>query len=29
MTRKYEGAGHAERFWRERVHIPLEFLLTE
>jgi enterochelin esterase-like enzyme len=26
-TRKFEGAGHAERFWRDRVHIPLEFLL--
>jgi enterochelin esterase-like enzyme len=27
VTHKYEGAGHAERFWRERVHVPLEFLL--
>ena len=27
VTRKFEGAGHAERYWRERVHIPLEFLL--
>ncbi|MEM8817320.1 MAG: alpha/beta hydrolase-fold protein [Pseudomonadota bacterium] len=27
ITRKFEGAGHSERFWRERVHIPLEFLL--
>ncbi len=29
ITRKFAGAGHAERFWRERVHIPLEFLLGE
>jgi len=28
-TRKFEGAGHAERYWRERVHIPLEFLLSD
>ena len=27
LTRKYEGAGHAERYWRERVHVPLTFLL--
>ncbi len=27
VTQKFEGAGHAERYWRERVHIPLEFLL--
>jgi predicted alpha/beta superfamily hydrolase len=27
MTRKFEGAEHSERSWRERVHIPLEFLL--
>lgn len=27
MTRKFEGAEHSERAWRERVHIPLEFLL--
>ncbi len=26
-TQKFDGAGHAERYWRERVHIPLEFLL--
>ncbi len=27
LTRKFEGAGHSEHSWRERVHIPLEFLL--
>lgn len=27
LTRKFEGAEHGERSWRERVHIPLEFLL--
>ncbi len=27
LTRKFEGAEHSERAWRERVHIPLEFLL--
>jgi predicted alpha/beta superfamily hydrolase len=27
MTRKFEGAEHNEAAWRERVHIPLEFLL--
>jgi enterochelin esterase-like enzyme/glycosidase len=27
LTRKYDGAGHAERYWRERVHVPLSFLL--
>jgi hypothetical protein len=27
VTRKFEGAEHSERSWRERVHIPLEFLL--
>jgi hypothetical protein len=26
-TLKVEGAEHGERAWRERVHIPLEFLL--
>lgn len=26
-TLKFEGAEHSERAWRERVHIPLEFLL--
>jgi predicted alpha/beta superfamily hydrolase len=28
MTRKYPGAEHSERSWRERVHAPLEFLLS-
>ncbi len=28
VTRKFEGAGHSENAWRERVHIPLEFLLA-
>ncbi len=23
----FDGAEHSERAWRERVHIPLEFLL--
>ena len=27
MTNKFYGAGHSERAWRERVHIPLQFLL--
>jgi predicted alpha/beta superfamily hydrolase len=27
MTRKFPGAEHSERAWRERVHVPLEFLL--
>jgi predicted alpha/beta superfamily hydrolase len=27
ITCKFEGAEHSERSWRERVHIPLEFLL--
>jgi predicted alpha/beta superfamily hydrolase len=27
-TRKFPGAEHSEAAWRERVHIPLEFLLT-
>ena len=27
ITRKFEGAGHAERYLCERVHVPLEFLL--
>ena len=27
VTRKFEGAGHSEGFWRERIDIPLEFLL--
>jgi predicted alpha/beta superfamily hydrolase len=28
ITRKYPGAEHSERAWRERVHIPLQFLLA-
>jgi predicted alpha/beta superfamily hydrolase len=27
MTVKFPGAGHSERAWRERVQIPLQFLL--
>ncbi len=27
MTQKFEGAEHSEASWRERVHIPLKFLL--
>ena len=27
ITRKFEGAEHSERAWRQRVHIPLLFLL--
>ena len=27
MTCKFSGAGHSERAWRERVHIPVQFLL--
>ncbi len=27
QTRKFEGAGHSENAWNERVHIPLAFLL--
>jgi cobalamin biosynthesis Co2+ chelatase CbiK len=28
LTRKYPKADHAEKYWRERVHIPLEFLFS-
>lgn len=28
MTRRFEGAEHNERAWRERVKIPLKFLLS-
>jgi len=28
ITRKFEGAEHSERSWRERVHVPLIFLLS-
>lgn len=27
ITRKFEGAEHSERAWRERVDVPLQFLL--
>jgi oligosaccharide 4-alpha-D-glucosyltransferase len=27
QTQKFEGAGHNEPAWRERVHVPLKFLL--
>jgi len=27
ITRKFEGADHSPRAWRERLHIPLTFLL--
>jgi predicted alpha/beta superfamily hydrolase len=27
VTRKFEGADHNEAAWRQRVHIPLDFLL--
>lgn len=27
-TLKFEGAGHNEKSWNDRVHIPLEFLLN-
>jgi hypothetical protein len=26
-TRVFEGAEHSERAWRQRVQVPLEFLL--
>ena len=29
MTRKFEGAEHNERAWRERLHLPLTFLLAK
>jgi predicted alpha/beta superfamily hydrolase len=28
LTRKFPGAEHSETAWRERVHVPLEFLLA-
>jgi predicted alpha/beta superfamily hydrolase len=28
-TRKYEGHDHSERAWRNRVHVPLQFLLAK
>lgn len=27
-TRKFDGHDHSERAWRNRVHVPLQFLLT-
>jgi enterochelin esterase-like enzyme len=27
VTRKFVGAEHSERAWRERLHLPLRFLL--
>ncbi|KAF0110639.1 MAG: Uncharacterized protein FD147_1496 [Chloroflexi bacterium] len=27
LTKKFEGHDHSEKYWRERVHFPLEFLL--
>lgn len=29
ITRKYIGADHNESAWRERVHIPLEFIVNQ
>jgi predicted alpha/beta superfamily hydrolase len=29
ITRKFEGAEHSEKSWRERVEVPLQFLLRE
>ena len=29
ITRRFDGAGHTPRAWRERVHIPLAFLLGD
>jgi predicted alpha/beta superfamily hydrolase len=29
ITKKFEGAGHSEKYWRERLHVPLTFLLKE
>lgn len=28
ITRKFDGADHNEAAWRERIHIPLKFLLS-
>ena len=27
VTRRFDGADHSPRAWRERVHVPLKFLL--
>jgi len=29
VTRRFAGAEHSERAWRERVHIPLALLLAD
>ncbi|MDH3615487.1 MAG: alpha/beta hydrolase-fold protein [Gammaproteobacteria bacterium] len=29
VTRRFEGAGHSESYWHERLHIPLAFLLQD
>lgn len=29
VSRVFDGAGHNERAWAERVHLPLEFLLSQ
>ena len=29
LTRKFEGAKHDENAWKDRLHIPLEFLLAK
>jgi len=29
MTLKFEGAAHDEKCWRERAHIPIQFLLNQ
>jgi predicted alpha/beta superfamily hydrolase len=29
VTRKFNGAGHSEKDWRKRLHIPLGFLLAD
>ena len=29
ITKSFPGKDHSEKAWRERVHIPLEFLLKE
>ncbi len=29
ITRKFQGADHSENAWKERLHIPFEFLLTK
>jgi len=28
ITRRFDGADHSPRAWRERLHIPLKFLLS-